>query len=128
MRESRNARRAFEGPGPGYYDHEVKKTFAQIYDEKIKEAKRGSAMQPRYLDILCRQKLREVTLKTLSARAGTRPLLIYLILKSVSKNFPAPNHYDPPKSVFDKHKRVLRKCNRYAIPPPFNQTAKVRRF
>lgn len=44
-----------------------------------------------------------------------------------TKNLPAPNHYDLPKSVFDMYKRTPCKCDPTTVePPPFNQTAKVR--
>jgi len=80
MKGSRDKGRSFEGPGPGYYDHETKKTPAQICDEKIKERKRGAATQLRFLDVLYRQKLREVTLRMFSAKfhsPGTAANLFY---------------------------------------------------
>lgn len=49
-------------PGPGHYEHEIKKTANQIQDEKIREMKRMTSWQPRTLDILYRVKMREVTL------------------------------------------------------------------
>ena len=43
-----------------------------------------------------------------------------------TKNFPAPNHYGLPKSVFDKYKRILCKCDSFMVEsPPFNQSTKV---
>ncbi|XP_026825708.1 sperm-tail PG-rich repeat-containing protein 2-like [Ooceraea biroi] len=97
--KGRDDERTSATPGPGCYEHETKKSPAQIHDERIREAKRAAAKQPRFLEALCRQKLRQ--------------------------NFPAPNYYDPRKSVFDKHKRISCKCDSYAAePPPFNQTAK----
>lgn len=43
-----------------------------------------------------------------------------------TKNFPAPNHYDLFKGVFDKRKYIPCKCDTLTVEPPFNQTAKVR--
>ncbi|XP_011691565.1 PREDICTED: sperm-tail PG-rich repeat-containing protein 2-like [Wasmannia auropunctata] len=87
-------------PGPGEYEHETKKSPAQIQNERTREAKRAAAKQPRFLEALYQQKLRQ--------------------------NFPAPNHYGLPKSVFDKYKlRIPCKCDPLTgKPPPFNQTAK----
>lgn len=47
-------------PGPGDYEHEAKKTAAQAQDEKVREAKRMSSWQPRFLDAMCRKKTQEV--------------------------------------------------------------------
>lgn len=44
----------------------------------------------------------------------------------LAKNFPAPNCYDPPRSVFDKYQRIRCKCNPYIVAlPSFNQTIQV---
>lgn len=51
-------------PGPGDYEHETKKTTVQIYDERIREAKRAATKQPRFLEALYQQKLRQVILRT----------------------------------------------------------------
>ena len=47
-------------PGPGDYEHETKKTAAQIYDEKIREKRRMTCRQSRFLDTLYRRKTSEV--------------------------------------------------------------------
>ncbi|XP_067207433.1 sperm-tail PG-rich repeat-containing protein 2-like [Linepithema humile] len=97
--KGRDDERTSVTPGPGNYEHETKKSPAQIHDEKTREAKRATVKQPRFLEALYQQKLRQ--------------------------NFPAPNRYGPPKSVFDKYKYISCKCNPYKVePPPFNQTAK----
>ncbi|XP_018397188.1 PREDICTED: sperm-tail PG-rich repeat-containing protein 2-like [Cyphomyrmex costatus] len=97
--KGRDDERTSVTPGPGDYEHETKKSPAQIRDERTREAKRAAAKQPRFLEALYQQKLRQ--------------------------NFPAPNHYDLPKSVFDKYKRNLCKCDPFMIEsPPFNQSAK----
>lgn len=51
-------------PGPGHYEHETKKSPTEIRDERIREAKRAAAKQPRFLEALYRQKLRQVILRT----------------------------------------------------------------
>nr|XP_033188842.1 sperm-tail PG-rich repeat-containing protein 2-like [Bombus vancouverensis nearcticus] len=85
-------------PGPGDYEHEAKKTAAQAQDEKVREAKRMSSWQPRFLDTMCRKKARE--------------------------NFPAPNAYNV-KGNFEKFFKIDCKCDPYVTePPPFGQTAK----
>ncbi|CAL7943303.1 unnamed protein product [Xylocopa violacea] len=90
--------RRFLTPGPGDYQHEKKKTASQIQDEKIREERRMSSRQPRFLDTLYRRKMRE--------------------------NFPAPNCYKV-KGAFDKYFKIRCKCDPYALePPPFGQTAK----
>ncbi|XP_018367205.1 PREDICTED: sperm-tail PG-rich repeat-containing protein 2-like [Trachymyrmex cornetzi] len=95
--KGRDDERTSVTPGPGDYEHETKKSPAQIHDERTREAKRAAAKQPRFLEALYQQKLRQ--------------------------NFPAPNHYDLPKSVFDK--RILCKCDPFMVEsPPFNQSAK----
>ncbi|XP_020279765.1 sperm-tail PG-rich repeat-containing protein 2-like isoform X2 [Pseudomyrmex gracilis] len=95
--KGRDDERTSVTPGPGDYEHETKKSLAQIRAEKTRETKRGAAKQPRFLEALCQQKLRQ--------------------------NFPAPNCYGPPRSVFDRYQRIRCKCNPYMVaPPPFNQT------
>ncbi|KAK1126878.1 hypothetical protein K0M31_004499 [Melipona bicolor] len=90
--------RPFLTPGPGDYEHETKKTAAQIYDEKIREERRMTSRQSRFLDTLCRRK--------------------------TSENFPAPNAYNI-KGNFDKFFRIDCKCDSHVtVPPPFGQTAK----
>ncbi|KAG5315012.1 STPG2 protein, partial [Acromyrmex insinuator] len=96
--KGRDDERTSVTPGPGDYEHETKKSPAQIHDERIREAKRATSKQPRFLEALYQQKLRQ--------------------------NFPAPNHYDLPKSVFDKYKRILCKCDPLIESPPFNQSTK----
>ncbi|XP_018053258.1 PREDICTED: sperm-tail PG-rich repeat-containing protein 2-like [Atta colombica] len=97
--KGRDDERTSVTPGPGDYEHETKKSPAQIHDEKTREAKRATAKQPRFLEALCQQKLRQ--------------------------NFPAPNHYGLSKSVFDKYKRILCKCDSFMVEsPPFNQSTK----
>jgi len=101
---------------------------------------RAASKQPRFLEALYQQKLRQVILRTCFVtfavagsfaktpnRETTFVSVNYLMEICFStKNFPAPNHYGLPKSVFDKHKRIVCKCNPPTIePPPFNQTAKV---
>ncbi|KAK2587775.1 hypothetical protein KPH14_003881 [Odynerus spinipes] len=86
----------FVTPGPGDYDHETKRSRTQIYYEKFRELKRATARQPRRLQ----KKL------------------------FFTKGMPGPNNYNPPKSAFDKYKKINCKCDKYAMePPPFNQTA-----
>nr|XP_031843844.1 sperm-tail PG-rich repeat-containing protein 2-like [Nomia melanderi] len=90
--------RSSSNPGPGYYEHETTKTAAQIRDERIREAKRGTAKQLRFLDILSRRKLLE--------------------------NFPAPNSYNV-KGNFDRFLKIACKCDPYLCKlPPFGQSAK----
>ncbi|KAG5327879.1 STPG2 protein, partial [Pseudoatta argentina] len=96
--KGRDDERTSVTPGPGDYEHETKKSPAQIHDERTREAKRATAKQPRFLEALYQQKLRQ--------------------------NFPAPNHYDLPKSVFDKYKHILCKCDPLIKSPPFNQSTK----
>ncbi|XP_011068539.1 PREDICTED: sperm-tail PG-rich repeat-containing protein 2-like [Acromyrmex echinatior] len=96
--KGRDDERTSVTPGPGDYEHETKKSPAQIHDERIREVKRATSKQPRFLEALYQQKLRQ--------------------------NFPAPNHYDLPKSVFDKYKRILCKCDPLIESPPFNQSTK----
>ncbi|CAD1473894.1 unnamed protein product, partial [Heterotrigona itama] len=85
-------------PGPGDYEHETKKTAAQIYDEKIREERRMTSRQSRFLDTLYRRKTNE--------------------------NFPAPNAYNI-KGNFDKVFKIDCKCDSSVTePPPFGQTAK----
>ncbi|XP_024868958.1 sperm-tail PG-rich repeat-containing protein 2-like [Temnothorax curvispinosus] len=101
--KGRDDKRTSVTPGPGDYEHETKKSPAQIRNERTREAKRAAAKQPRFLEALYQQKLRQ--------------------------NFPAPNHYDLPKGVFDrrsdKRKRVPCKCDPLTVElPPFNHTAK----
>ncbi|KAM0728430.1 Sperm-tail PG-rich repeat-containing protein 2 [Formica fusca] len=97
--KGRDDERTSVTPGPGDYEHETKKSPAQIHNERTREAKRAAAKQPRFLEALYQQKLRQ--------------------------NFPAPNHYDLSKRVFHKYKRIPCKCDRHMTkPPPFNQTAK----
>ncbi|KAF7410340.1 hypothetical protein HZH68_004721 [Vespula germanica] len=94
----RKEKKVFVTPGPGDYEHETKKSPTQIYDEKFREIKRAASRQPRYLEAMYRQKLRE--------------------------GFPGPSHYDPPKSTFEKYKKIDCKCDKYTLePPPFCQTA-----
>ncbi|KAL6267561.1 hypothetical protein P5V15_000636 [Pogonomyrmex californicus] len=97
--KGRDDERTSVTPGPGDYEHKTKKSTAQIHDERTREAKRTAAKQPRFLEALYQQKLRQ--------------------------NFPAPNHYDLPKSVFDKYRPVPCKCDPRTIAlPSFGQTAK----
>ncbi|XP_036139549.1 sperm-tail PG-rich repeat-containing protein 2-like [Monomorium pharaonis] len=98
--KGRDDERTSVTPGPGDYEHETKKSPTQIQEERTREAKRAAAKQPRFLEALYQQKLRQ--------------------------NFPAPNHYGLPKSVFDKHKRIACKCDPFkrVKRPPFSQTAK----
>ena len=58
----RTEQQPFITPGPGHYEHERKKTANEIHDEKIREIKRMTSLQPRSFDILYRVKMREVTL------------------------------------------------------------------
>jgi len=62
--KGRDDERTSVTPGPGDYEHETKKSPAQIHDEKTREAKRATAKQPRFLEALCQQKLRQVILRT----------------------------------------------------------------
>lgn len=62
--KGRDDERTSATPGPGCYEHETKKSPGQIRDERIREAKRAAAKQPRFLEALCRQKLRQVILRT----------------------------------------------------------------
>ncbi|KYN31534.1 Uncharacterized protein C4orf37 like protein [Trachymyrmex septentrionalis] len=96
--KGRDDERTSVTPGPGDYEHETKKSSAQIHNERTREAKRAAAKQLRFLEALYQQKLRQ--------------------------NFPAPNHYDLPKSVFDKYKRILGECDSSMKSPPFNQSTK----
>ncbi|KYQ54243.1 Uncharacterized protein C4orf37 like protein [Trachymyrmex zeteki] len=108
--KGRDDERTSVTPGPGDYEHETKKSPVQIRDERTREAKRAAAKQPRFLEALYQQKLRQ-----------NRLMKIYFF----TKNFPAPNHYDLPKSVFDKYKHILCKCGSFMVEsPPFNQSAK----
>ncbi|KYM78964.1 Uncharacterized protein C4orf37 like protein [Atta colombica] len=59
--KGRDDERTSVTPGPGDYEHETKKSPAQIHDEKTREAKRATAKQPRFLEALCQQKLRQKT-------------------------------------------------------------------
>ncbi|KAL6444140.1 hypothetical protein ACFW04_001818 [Cataglyphis niger] len=96
--KGRDDERTSVTPAPGDYEHETKKSLAQIHNERTREARRAAAKQPRFLEALCQQKLRQ--------------------------NFPAPNHYDLSKKVFRKYVRIPCKCDPRKIkPPPFNQTA-----
>ncbi|KAH0952899.1 hypothetical protein HN011_005760, partial [Eciton burchellii] len=140
MKGSRDDRRTFEGPGPGYYDHETKKTAAQICDEKIREGKRGAAMQPRFLDVLCRQKLRErfedklYTSKTPGPQTYdiTFPQLCYGSIlntpfgvcstrfkKTTDTETPAPGHYhtDVGNLAYESAKRFKDKISVYLDLP-----------
>ncbi|KZC09607.1 Uncharacterized protein C4orf37 like protein [Dufourea novaeangliae] len=86
-------------PSPGDYEHDTKKTAAQIRDEKVREAKRGASKQLRYLDSLYRRKMLE--------------------------NIPAPNSYNV-KGAFDRYLKTVCKCDPYLVESPaFAQTAKV---
>ncbi|KAL2716643.1 sperm-tail PG-rich repeat-containing protein 2-like [Vespula squamosa] len=94
----REEKKPFVTPGPGDYEHETKKSPTQIYDEKFREIKKATSRQPRFLEAMYRRKLRE--------------------------GFPGPNHYDPPKSTFERYKKIDCKCDKYTLePPPFYQTA-----
>lgn len=64
MKGRRDDERTSATPGPGCYEHETKKSCAQIRDERIREAKRAASKQPRFLEALCQQKLHQVILKT----------------------------------------------------------------
>ncbi|KOC61810.1 Uncharacterized protein C4orf37 [Habropoda laboriosa] len=87
-------------PGPGDYQHEKEKTPAQMQDERVREEKRMTSRQPRFLDVLYRRKIRE--------------------------NLPAPNRYKV-KGHFDKFFKISCKCDPYTLEPaPFGRTAKVR--
>lgn len=57
----RTESRPFLTPGPGDYEHETKMTATQVHNEAVREAKRMSSWQPRFLDTLYRNKIREVT-------------------------------------------------------------------
>ncbi|XP_070161370.1 sperm-tail PG-rich repeat-containing protein 2 [Polyergus mexicanus] len=97
--KGRDDERTSVTPGPGDYEHETKKSPAQIHNERTREAKRAAAKQPRFLEALYQQKLRQ--------------------------NFPAPNHYDLSKRVFHKYKRIPYKCDRRMTrPSSFNRAAK----
>lgn len=139
--KGRDDERTSVTPGPGDYEHETKKSPAQIHDEKTRETKRAAAKQPRFLEALYQQKLRQVILRTCFVTftvAGsfaktpsqeTAFVSANRLMKICfsTKNFPAPNHYGLPKSVFDRHKRISCKCDPLTVEPPsFNQTAKVR--
>ncbi|CAK9802167.1 Sperm-tail PG-rich repeat-containing protein 2 [Anthophora quadrimaculata] len=94
----REESRFFLTPGPGDYEIEKEKTAAQIQDEKIREEKRMTSRQLRFLDSLYRRKMRE--------------------------NLPAPNRYRV-KGSFDKYFKISCKCDPYTLePPPFGRTAK----
>ncbi|EFN64606.1 Lactase-phlorizin hydrolase [Camponotus floridanus] len=71
--KGRDDERTSVTPGPEDYEHETKKSLAQIHNERTREAKRAAAKQPRFLEALYQQKLRQL------------------------------NHYDLSKSVFDKY-------------------------
>lgn len=51
-------------PGPGDYEYETKKSPVQIRNERTREAKRAATKQPRFLEALYQQKLRQVILRT----------------------------------------------------------------
>ncbi|XP_017876456.1 sperm-tail PG-rich repeat-containing protein 2-like [Ceratina calcarata] len=88
----------FLTPSPGDYEHEKKKTPWEIETERIREARRMSTWQPRYLDALYRTKMRE--------------------------NLPGPNCYNV-KGSFEKYFKIPCKCDPYSLePPPFGQTSK----
>jgi len=136
--KGRDDERTSVTPGPGNYEHETKKSPAQIHEKKTREAKRATVKQPRFLEALYQQKLRQVILRACFVTfpaAGSFTKIQKITFVSVNylikicfspKNFPAPNYYDPPKSVFDKYKYISCKCDPYKVePPPFNQTARV---
>lgn len=62
--KGRDDAKVSETLGPGHYEHETKKSPGQILDERIREEKRGAAKQPRFLEALYQQKLREVISRT----------------------------------------------------------------
>lgn len=62
--KGRDDERTSVTPGPGDYEHETKKSPAQIHNERTREAKRAAAKQPRFLEALYQQKLRQVILRT----------------------------------------------------------------
>lgn len=62
--KGRDDERTSVTPGPGDYEHETKKSPVQIRDERTREAKRAAAKQPRFLEALYQQKLRQVILRT----------------------------------------------------------------
>ncbi|XP_072754212.1 uncharacterized protein [Anoplolepis gracilipes] len=97
--KGRDDERTSVTPGPGDYEHETKKSPVQIHNERTREAKRAAAKQPRFLEALYQQKLRQ--------------------------NFPAPNHYDLLKNKFYKYKHIRCKCDRHLTKPlPVKRTAK----
>ncbi|EGI71008.1 Uncharacterized protein C4orf37-like protein [Acromyrmex echinatior] len=57
--KGRDDERTSVTPGPGDYEHETKKSPAQIHDERIREVKRATSKQPRFLEALYQQKLRQ---------------------------------------------------------------------
>lgn len=128
-------------PGPGDYEHETKKSPTQIHNERTTEARKAAAKQPRFFEALYQQKLRQVILRTYFvtfafaasfAKTPNRETVFVSVNRLMeiyfpTKNFPAPNHYDLPKDVFDKRKYIPCKCDPLTVElPPFNQTAKVR--
>nr|XP_012148879.1 PREDICTED: sperm-tail PG-rich repeat-containing protein 2-like isoform X1 [Megachile rotundata]XP_012148880.1 PREDICTED: sperm-tail PG-rich repeat-containing protein 2-like isoform X1 [Megachile rotundata]XP_012148881.1 PREDICTED: sperm-tail PG-rich repeat-containing protein 2-like isoform X1 [Megachile rotundata]XP_012148882.1 PREDICTED: sperm-tail PG-rich repeat-containing protein 2-like isoform X1 [Megachile rotundata]XP_012148883.1 PREDICTED: sperm-tail PG-rich repeat-containing protein  len=93
----RTSPRISSTPGPGDYEHKKIKTAAELQNEKIREAKRMSSKQLRFLDVMQRRIIRE--------------------------NLPAPNSYHV-KGSFDRFLKNC-KCDPYAVePPPFAHTAK----
>ncbi|XP_076753361.1 sperm-tail PG-rich repeat-containing protein 2 [Xylocopa sonorina] len=88
----RTERRRFLTPGPGDYQHERKKTASQIQDEKIREERRMSSRQPRFLDTFYRRKMRE--------RFDDK----------IQSDIPGPGTYEPPKPI---------KCTASIYPAPF---------
>jgi len=89
--KGRDDERTSVTPGPGDYEHETKKSLAQIHNERTREAKRAAAKQPRFLGALYQQKLRQVILRTCfvtfaqspvlsrKLRAGKLPLFLWIV-------------------------------------------------
>lgn len=122
----RKEKKVFVTPGPGDYEHEMKKSPTQIYDEKFREIKRATSRQPRYLEAMYRQKLREVNFFLKRFPSPSSDCNSIFFFSFFSKGFPGPSHYDPPKSTFEKYKKIDCKCDKYTLePPPFCQTAEV---
>lgn len=83
--KGRDDERTSVTPGPGNYEHETKKSPAQIHNEKTREAKRATVKQPRFLEALYQQKLRQVILRArfvtfpvFSCKSGKLPFCICL--------------------------------------------------
>lgn len=73
--KGRDDERTSVTPGPGDYEHETKKSPAQIHNERTREAKRAAAKQQRFLEALCQQKLRQVILRTYFVTFAESPVL-----------------------------------------------------